>query len=165
MRTKLTTKTPSKQDLASMLRRKGIIGEGKSDFDFSKIENIEAIAGIAGYLARKIPEDNNVVLGFISDNSGFSRAVAAHLKSSHFFVSQDNDVRPVLARFNGPKKVNVVMVKALITDIDMNDWNNLPYLNANVERLSAAAVADGRFLPYEDNMHVFSLIDYEHIYP
>ncbi|MFA5207908.1 MAG: hypothetical protein WC428_04570 [Candidatus Paceibacterota bacterium] len=164
MRPKVTNKAPSKEDIARMLRRKGVMG-GTVKFDFSKIENEKAITGIASYLVKKIPRPYNVVIGFISDNSGLSRSVAESLRAMHYFAPQDNDVRVVLERFDRSKEVNVLLVKALVSDVEMDEWYYLPQINENVQIMSVAAIADGRFLPYENHLEVFSLIDYDYIYP
>ena len=164
MRPNVTNKAPSKEDIARMLRRKGVMG-GTVQFDFSKIKDEKAINGIARYLVKKIPHRCNVVIGFISDNSGLSRSIAESLRAMHYFVPQDNDVRVVLKRFDRSKEVNVLLVKALVSDIEMDEWYHLPQINENVQIMSVAAIADGRFLPYENHLEVFSLIDYDHIYP
>ena len=162
MKLSVTNKAPSKENIARMLRRKGVVG-GTNHFDFSKIENEKAINGLTGYLVRKIPDRYNVVIGFMSDNSGLSRSMAESLRAQHYFVPQDDNVEAVIKRFNDSREIKILLVKALVSDIDMDRWYNLPQINESIKRVSVAAIADGRFLPYENHLEVFSLIDYDYI--
>jgi hypothetical protein len=165
MNYKMTNKTPSPKKVGKMLGRKGVINDGGSiGLDFYKIEDNEIVERLAGYLARKVPRYYSVVAGFISDNSRLSMSVAECLQVKHYFISQDNNVKATLARFNGTKEVNVLLVKALLNDVEMNEWYNLLHIYENVHRIAVATVADGRFLPCENQLEVFSLTDYNYIH-
>lgn len=166
MKQTISNKAPSREDVARMLRRKNIVSDEKfPSFDFQKIDSPEAIQGIAGYLAKKVPSYYSVVIGAISDNSHLSQSVAEHLCARHFFASEGDGLRVTLNRFNGPKKVNVLLVKALVDDVDINEWHGLPLINENVQRLAVATVVDGRFLPCANNLEIYSLTDYDHLQP
>jgi hypothetical protein len=162
MKISVTNKAPSKENIARMLRRKGVIG-GTNQFDFSRIENEKAIDGLTGYLVKKIPDRYHVVIGFMSDNSGLSRSMAESLMAKHYFVPHDDNVEAIIKRFSDSREIKILLVKALISDIDMDRWYSLPQINESIKRMSVAAIADGRFLPYENHLEVFSLIDYDYI--
>jgi len=159
---------PSPRDVADMLRERRVIyrRDGLTEFDFSRIEDEDKINELAECLVKKIPQMPNVVIGFMSDNSLLSKSIAesVFVHAKHYFVPQDDNVKPIIERFNGSQEVNILLVKALINDIDIDGWYGLSNVNPNIGRISAAAIADGRFFPYENSLEVTSLIDYDHLH-
>lgn len=159
---------PSARDVADMLREERVIHKkesGFTEFDLSRIEDADKIYELAKHLVRKMPQYPDVVVGFMSDNSCLSRSIAEFFPNAeHHFVPQDDDVKPLIKRFQGSKKIDVLLVKALISDIEVDAWYDLPHINPIIDRFSAAAIADGRFFPYENSLEVISLIDYDHLH-
>jgi hypothetical protein len=161
---------PSKKDIGQMLRRKGVIFTkeegGFVEFDFSRIENEKAIYGLSGYLLRKMPHLHyDMVVGFLSDNSSLSRVITEQIKPKrHCFVSQDDNVSVALEKFKTTKKINILLVKALIKDGEIDEWDNFYQLNESIQKISVVAIADGRSFPYENSLEVFSLIDRDQIH-